>query len=437
MKIVISHVYSSHNNGDAAILSAQISELQRTFGNPQLNILTVDTVEAGYAFDGIPVCNALMYGMVSPANGKLKKLFLAFAMTAYTAVWAGVMRLGHVALPLPRGWREPMRLLAEADMQVCVGGGYLRARNDFVSTIMLFLLFHQIWLAKALGKPVFLYAQSFGPYPRNMQRIIALHGLRYADLILVREAKSRALLADMGIADERVIQVPDSAFMFEPHISFDARPLLGMKRSDEQVVGITARSWLPGAKQHAYERAMAEFIDRISQQDGLRVAVIAQVTAAQQNDDDRVVGRRIQELLGPRSNVVFLDERFTHYEIKSIFANLSYLVGTRFHSVIFALTAGVPALAIEYEHKTSGIMQDLGLDKWVLPIEDVTADKLTVLFDGLVHEREAYIRKLDGVLPAYVARASETGHMIERAYERSQPGFAGSAHSESRISPGT
>src|ERR1022692_2144326 len=91
VKIVISHVYSSHNNGDAAILSAQISELQRTFGNPQLNILTVDTVEAGYAFDGIPVCNALMYGMVSPANGKLKKLFLAFAMTAYTAVWAGVM----------------------------------------------------------------------------------------------------------------------------------------------------------------------------------------------------------------------------------------------------------------------------------------------------------------------------------------------------------
>ena len=424
MKILISHVYSSNNNGDAAILSAQIGELRRTFQNPQLHILTMDTIEAGYTFDEVPVCNALMYGAVSPANGKLKKLFLAFAMMTYTAAWAGVLRVGHITLPLPRRWKEPMRLLARADMQVCVGGGYLRAKNDMVSSLLLLLLFHQIWLAKALGKPVYLYAQSFGPYPRRIQRKIAIRGLRCADLILVREAKSRALLTDMGLTDERVIQIPDSAFMFKPPLTLDARPLLGMKRSDEQVVGVTARSWLPGAKQHTYERAMAEFIDRLSQRSGLRVAVIAQVTSEQQNDDDRVVGRRIQDLLGFRSNVVFLEERFTHYEIKSVFTNLSYLVGTRFHSVIFALTAGVPAMAIEYEHKTSGIMQDLGLDEWVLPIEDVTSGKLTALFDRLVLDREAYVRKLYEVLPAYTAKAAGAGRMIQEAYELSQRNLA-------------
>jgi colanic acid/amylovoran biosynthesis protein len=312
-----------------------------------------------------------------------------------------------------------MQLLADADMQVCVGGGYLRAKNNAASTVILLLLMHQIWLAKALGKPVYLYAQSFGPYPTAAQRRIAALGLKHADLILVREAKSKALLADLGLAGETVIQVPDSAFMFKPQTDLDAHPLLGLERPDEQVVGITVRSWLPGLAQRAYERAMAEFIDRISRVGGLRVAVIAQVTSTQQNDDDRVVGSRIRDLLGTRNNVVFLDQRFTHHEIKAIFANLTYLVGTRFHSIIFALTAGVPALAIEYEHKTMGIMQDLELENWVLPIEEVTADKLTALFDQLVRDRAAYIGKLRRVLPAYVAKAGESSGLIERAYEHS------------------
>src|SRR6202035_4610220 len=111
----------------------------------------------------------------------------------------------------------------------------------------------------------------------------------------------------------------------------------------------TARAWLPGAGQHAYERAMAEFIDRLSREPGVKVVVIPQVTATEQNDDDGVVGRRIQELIGSGGNVVFVEQQLTHYEIKALFACLDYLVGTRFHSVIFALTAGVPALAIEYE----------------------------------------------------------------------------------------
>lgn len=65
MKIVISHVYSSHNNGDAAILSAQLDQLRQKFPQAQLRILTVDKIEAGYEFDGTPVSNALMFGGIA------------------------------------------------------------------------------------------------------------------------------------------------------------------------------------------------------------------------------------------------------------------------------------------------------------------------------------------------------------------------------------
>ena len=310
MKIVISHVYSSHNNGDAAILSAQINELKDVFHNPELCIFTMEKIEEGYTFDGVPACNSLMYGAVSPGKGKAKKLFMAVAMVTYTAIWVSIFRLCDIALPLPHNWKEPIQLLVEADMQICVGGGYLRAKNDWPSTVMLLLNFHQIWLAKALGKPVYLYAQSFGPYPKRMQRKIAIIGLKHADLLLVREAKSKALLADMGFIGEQVIQVPDSAFTCMPTSKFRSRQRLFSRRPSEHVVGVTVRSWLPAAEQQSYELAMAEFIDSISQPSGFKVVVIAQVTSVETNDDDRVVGRRIQKLLTNDGDVEFLNEQF-------------------------------------------------------------------------------------------------------------------------------
>ncbi len=417
MKILISHVYSSHNAGDAAILSAQISELKRVFHHPELSVLSVDNIRADYKFDGVPVVKALMYGAVSPSNHKLTKLLLAWSMMAYTVLWVITLRLTRLALPLPRAWRQPLRLLAAADLQVCVGGGYLRAKDDHSSTVILLLLFHQIWLAKLLKKPVYLYAQSFGPYPKKIQRRIAVAGLRRVDLILVREARSAQLLAGLGLTAPLITQVPDSAFLFKPPRQPRPSQLVG-PTTGSQVVGLTVRAWLPPAAQAEYEQAMAGFISRITRSGDLNVVVIAQVTSEHHDDDDRLVGQRLARLLKGNEQVTFL-ERLDYRAIKLVITDLDYLVGTRFHSVIFALSAGVPVIAIEYEHKTSGIMQDLGLEKWVIDMEDVTTDGLARLFAHLVEQRQAYVRQLQTVIPAYVDKAHRAAEIIKQAYERS------------------
>jgi colanic acid/amylovoran biosynthesis protein len=91
-------------------------------------------------------------------------------------------------------------------------------------------------------------------------------------------------------------------------------------------------------------------------------------------------------------------------------------VGTRFHSVIFGLTSFVPALAIQYEHKTLGIMRQLGLEKWVIPIEQVTGQYLISLFDELIKSRDDYIKKLDHILPAYIAKTTEVPDKIKQLF---------------------
>jgi colanic acid/amylovoran biosynthesis protein len=412
MKILISHVYSSNNNGDAAILSAQIAELRRVFRDSNITISTIDQVPRNYTYDDVPVTQALMFGAVAPGRGKLRKLLYAALMTPCTLCWAVVKRTLHIALPLPKVWRSPVQLIETSDIQVCVGGGYLRAKHDLTSTIILLLLVHQIWLARILGKPVYLYAQSFGPYPTRLQRAIAKSGIQSASLVLVREAKSERLLAELGIHKSRIIKVPDSAFLFSAKPNNAVRKMVRPDQRDEIIVGITVRSWLDDKRQTAYEQAIAELIRHITTKPNHKVVVIPQVTSSAQHDDDREAGRRIARLAGANERAVFLEEQFSPRDILSIYASLDYLVGTRFHSVIFALLSHVPAVAIEYEHKTSGIMQDLGLEKWVIPIESVTTKKLTRLYDDIETAQSSYVQRLDHVLPGYIAKSRSAADLI-------------------------
>lgn len=418
-RILISHVYSSNNNGDAAILSAQISELKRVFPGAEITMATMDGVPEGYRFDGLPVARALMYGAVAPGRNKLIKLLFSAAMLLYTTLWAVLRRMIGMRLPLPKAWRKPMSILDTADVQVCVGGGYLRAKPDLTSTIILTLLVHQIWLARILGKPVYLYAQSFGPYPTKLQTRIAKSGIKAATLVLVREAKSYRQLQALGIATERIARVPDSAFLFtaplDKAVANEVRP---SGSHDVTVVGITVRSWLDEKRQADFESAIAELIRHIARKPGYRVVIIPQVTSTDQGDDDRVSGGRIAALLESQENVTFLDRRFSHEEILSAYASLDYLVGTRFHSVIFSLLSYVPAVAIEYEHKTSGIMQDLGLAQWVIPMDLVTAEGIIERFDALVKNDAAYRAQLKKVIPEYVAAARHAADRIAQDYQQ-------------------
>jgi colanic acid/amylovoran biosynthesis protein len=95
----------------------------------------------------------------------------------------------------------------------------------------------------------------------------------------------------------------------------------------------------------------------------------------------------------------------SYHELKSLYANLDFLIGTRFHSVIFSLASFVPCIAIEYEHKTGGIMRELGLHRWVIPFEDVTAERLQSLFDELIQNADSYRAYLREVIPPYIIQS--------------------------------
>ena len=194
--------------------------------------------------------------------------------------------------------------------------------------------------------------------------------------------------------------------------------MLGIESNKRLLIGVTARQWLTKTAQFNYEKAVAESIEYLVSEYEAEVILIPQVTSEFHDDDDRVVNKRIYDYISDHNHVHTIDTKLDHYEIKSVYDSLDLVLGTRFHSVIFALTSYVPAIAIEYEHKTSGIMHDLNLDRWVIKIDEVNSKKLCKMIDDLIISHIDYKKQLKQVMPDYIKETDEPIKYVREAYEK-------------------
>jgi polysaccharide pyruvyl transferase WcaK-like protein len=63
-------------------------------------------------------------------------------------------------------------------------------------------------------------------------------------------------------------------------------------------------------------------------------------------------------------------------ELTSLYGRMELVVGVRMHAGILAMTAGTPFVGIAYGIKHAGIMEDLGLARYLMDIDTLEADRL-------------------------------------------------------------
>ena len=416
-RIIISHVYSEDNKGDAALLSVLHSDIRRVYPRAKLTILTLDAVPMRHTFEGVPVKKSFMYHSLNTFKSRPMTLLYASFVMSTTILWAYVKRTFGLTLPLPKKLAEICRMYENSDLIIPVGGGYLRSQKRGIGSLLnVSQLLHPYVVAKLLGKPTILYAQSIGPFSAKLEERLVKNVLntRVAAAI-IREDVSMKLLYRIGVTIPLHRSV-DSGFAFKPTQSYDLRKKIHAPRS-QIVFGITARQWLSVKQQRKYETVMAKAIDYIIERHHAVVVLIPQVTATFHNDDDRIVNERILSLIKHKGGVHVIQDSLTHHEIKSCYNSLDFLVGTRFHSVIFALTSYVPAIAIEYEHKTGGIMKDLELTEWVIKMDRVNTKTLQKYIDDIVAQKNSYIAHLKQTLPKYIPKTKESTNVVVDKYD--------------------
>ncbi len=430
MKILIVNVHSVRNAGDDALLQAALQQLRRQFPDATFTLAMNDRV--GYEGPERTVDSFIHWFRKTEAQGSplrawrwlaMPRLLLHLVFSAAVARWSG--RNWSFALPAAR--KDLLRAYHEAEMVVSCPGGYLYSTGKlglwFLVTLL--TLAYPCWL----GKPVYLLPQTIGPIQYGWERRLLRRLLPGIRQIYVRDDYSRTVLAASGVDHSAIYLTPDLAFGYQEEKREIGAMLLRQLGIDpdreEPLFGVTLINWAGMESafhgQEAYERAVAEAIRSFVASYGGRVVLFAQVRGPALAEDDRVPARRVQQQLQELGEtIVLVEDEVTTAQLKAAYSYMTLFMGSRLHSNIFALTGGVPVLAIAYLPKTWGVMKMLGLADWVVDIEGIDADRLSALLDRLYCHRATVQTQVVAAIAAQQLALQAMGQSIRDDYRQWQ-----------------
>lgn len=416
MKILVVNGFITEAIGDAALLSVLLDQLSTAFPSAEIQVSTLDDPVTHPRFEGYRnLGSSRRYGAseeVPRHRRAIRKLSVALIGNYWPTSTKGTPFIDRL---LPTEVRRELEALRDADLVVSVGGGYLYGQANLSGDLSILNSLMPLRYAGRIGKPLFCGPQSYGPFRSRRQTDAACRTLGRANLLLAREAKSVSILKDLGISPDAITQTIDSAFAFKQGDPAGWRSRLNVP-ADQVLVGMTARQWQEPTNQENQEQALAQLIDHIQATPNRSVVLIPMVVSALAGEDDRETYHRIADRCGGRPPIV-IEDQLGHHAAKDLTATLDFMVGMRFHSVIFSLTNLVPSIAIEYHHKASGIMTDLKLDSWVVPFDELEGDQLIKLFEELVAAGPEYRKQLSETIPDFISAADGVTDLFRTTYE--------------------
>jgi len=266
-----------------------------------------------------------------------------------------------------------------------------------------------IRIAHEAGKPFAIWGASVGPFSKE-QTLEQEAGklLQEVDLIAARESITVKYLKSIGV-ESNVKQVADPAFLMEPqHPSHLSNELADALRSNP--IGLNISPLI--AKRHPqadrFEEVLIEIISSLSEM-GNPIVLIPHVNAAG-NSDHEYMRQSLHRVQSASVPIVLVGADYNAAELKWIISRCAVFIGSRTHATIASLSTATPTISVGYSIKAEGINVDLlGSTRWLMPIEDLSADGLGERTAALWNEREDVRSLLTQKLPAYKDCAHKAG----------------------------
>ena len=385
MHILIVNVHSALNLGDDAIMYTTIQSLQDRYPGARITVAANDP-DSWTRYVDIEICHALCTWIADCRLGLWRKRFyLTPFILLFIGLSAILYRLFRIRLKL--GSTEKNHLLDayyDADLILSCGGGNFYAHGPLSPGFVWNLI--TVGFALGLNKRVVMLPQSIGPIEHWWQRLLARVVFNRVGCIMVREPESERFIKSTLKLAKPPILIPDLAFGLPSVV--EKLPVRISQNSSKLRVGFTIidrSAQNPNfLGQNTYEDAICSMITKLDQEYSAEIFLIIQCYGPSEDQDDRNITNRIyQRLQNNISNIFIVDNFDNALEIKSAIKALDFVIGTRMHTGIFALSNSIPVILIGYQPKACGMMNLFGLPLYCFDMNEVTTDSLENLIDDL------------------------------------------------------
>lgn len=232
----------------------------------------------------------------------------------------------------------------------------------------------QLPLAHRLGKPIVGFNIGVGPLRTKTGERLALRVLRSMDRIVLRETTALDRLDGWGLTPKVVVGA-DTALTLEPTTG-DAleAELTAMGYSPQDVlIGVNINSLTRMMTEPGEEATtdVAGFVRELAAGlDAFLDRVPARVIGLVTNELDRQVMSELCQRL--RQGDVRLTRPGIHHKLLAgLAARCAMVLGMRLHALIFAASAKVPVIALNYSPKVAALLTRLELQDWILKLNEV------------------------------------------------------------------
>lgn len=234
---------------------------------------------------------------------------------------------------------------------------------------------------KAKGAKVILLPQAFGPFQKPDVKREFANMLDCVDLVYAREEISLRHVRAVGGASSSVRRCHDFTNLVK-----GVAPE-GVELPDRFAAIVPNQKILAkGNDGEVYIRLLVSIAECVQARD------IEPVLVLHSSQGDSEIADSVQSALGSEVRRV---EGLNGRQLKSILGQAELVAGSRFHSLVSALSQGVPCLATSWSHKYEELFREYRCPDYVLPIDVKREDletKIAELSKG--EKREELVRGL-------------------------------------------
>ncbi len=413
MRLLIVGNHTCGNRGDSAILRGLVDAIKKNDSTIEIDMISRYPISSRFLF-GCFFLNDNLYdyrnkGSKGLYNKIKKKLFpnLNYQLLLSHASDKGYMKY----LSLPSIFIEQINSLKDYDAIIQVGGSFF---VDLYGEAQ----FEHALCAVLANKPIYMVGHSVGPFRKKTFNKIANYVFDKVNLLILREKVSLELMRESSISEKKVIMGVDTAWLVDINKNSKINLSYALNYwtsvvSKQRCIAITLRELAPfdlrlGITQEQYEDAFYHLINALVVE-GYEVLIVSTCTGIDSyHKDDRMIALNIKNRLVDYKQVHIVMDELNDTELGLLLSKCILTIGTRLHSAIISMNYGTPAIAINYEHKSLGIMQQLELPMLAVDVSELISGNIIPKVFKLLSD----IVTLKALIDKSVSKERELGNEI-------------------------
>ena len=360
------------NRGDEAAHKAFVRTLASKFNNIQFSVIFMNK-------DNISLINEIKVENqnVNYLSINCHKFYYRFEKLG---LYTKCLFLSLIHPTLLRFSKE----IKKYDLVICAPGGICMGG---------FMDWNHLWqlaIAKKYKKNVFYWGRSIGPFYKNdsIHKIFTKNSIKLLksfDYISLRDSESIQIATSLQINTDSVV---DSAFLEQPDVALptDIKQLL---KNEKYLVFVPNQlTWhfnYQNISQDTIDLFFIKLIEIVQRfYEGHKIVMLPQTYGTDINDYLYFI--KLARKCENKNIIVINNEQNSDIQ-QQIIKNAAFVIGARYHSIVFAINNNIQFLALSYEHKMKGLLKDLELSERAIDIKDIfnNSNVSNAIYDKIEH----------------------------------------------------